>query len=100
MLYKNLPKQAYLRIIRRRFFLDYLSAAHYLLKGKWANAWAICKARVDFLRLKSQFRTVRHNNLKQSQIHIPDTMLPLSLIWEYYVKGKKKFSQYAKRTIA
>ena len=100
MLYKNLPHPYYARIVRIRFFLDYLSAVYCLLKGQWANARAICKARRDFRRMKAHYRSVRRENLEHSRIEIPETMLKQSLIWEYYISGKKKFSQYAKRTIA
>ena len=98
MLYKNLPTPYYSRTMRRRFFLDCLSTAHYFVKGQWANAWAVCKARRDFLRMKVQYQTIREENLEQSVIEIPDTLLQQNLIVKYYIKGKKKFSQYAKRT--
>jgi len=99
MLYKNLPNPYYSQIIRIRFFLDYLSALHYLLQGQCTNAWAICKARFDFRRMKVQYSRIRRENLEQSSIEMPNTILPQSLIWEYYVKGKKKFSQYGKKTV-
>ncbi|GHV58292.1 glycosyl transferase [Bacteroidia bacterium] len=99
MVYKNLPEPWYSKVMRIRFFLDYLSAVHYLLKGQCANAWAIYKARRDFRRMKPQYVTVRNENLKRSQIEIPDTILQQSLIWEYYVNGKKKFFEYGKRAI-
>jgi GT2 family glycosyltransferase len=99
MLYKNLPEPYYSRVMRVRFFLDYLSAAHCLLKGHWGSAVAICKARRDFRRTKGQYRAVREENMKQGSTGIPDTMFPQSLIWNYYVKGKKKFSAYDKRAI-
>ena len=99
MLYKNLPHPYYSRIMRTRLFLDYLSVFHYLLKGQWASAKAIYKARCDFRRMKAEYITIRRENLAKSQVEIPDTLLPQNLIWEYYIKGKKKFSQYAKRTI-
>ena len=99
MLYKNLPNPYYSRIMRIRVFLDYLSATHCLMRGQWANAWAIYKARRDFHRMKAQYDAVRHENLEKSMVEIPDTLLPISLIWEYYVKGKMKFSQYGKGNI-
>ena len=100
MLYKNMPNPYYSQVMRSRFLLDCLSAVHCLLKGQWANAFAICKARRDFWRMKAQYRTVRQENLEKIRIAIiPDILLPQSLIWGYYFKGKKKFSQYAKRTI-
>jgi GT2 family glycosyltransferase len=93
MLHKNLPDPQYSQIMRARLILDYLSALHCLLKGQWANAWTICKARRDFRRMKPQYRSARDNNLKNSSSNTPAPLLPQSLIWEYYVKNKKHFSQ-------
>jgi len=99
MLYKNLPEPYFSQIMQIRFFLDYLSAFHCLFQGQCANAWAIHKARRDFRRMKVQYSRIRRENLEKSQVERPDTILSQNLIWEYYVKGKKKFSQYGKRAV-
>jgi hypothetical protein len=76
-----------------RFFWDYLSAIHFLLKGQFSNAVAIWKARRDFNQLKKQYKAIREKNLLLSRTDLPDTMLRKSIIWEYYLKNKKTFSE-------
>jgi GT2 family glycosyltransferase len=91
MLYKNLPNPEYRKIMFIRFFLDYLSAVHFTLKGHIPNMIAIVKARRDFSKMKKQYKHIRETNLALSQVKIPDTIFQKSIIWEYYFKGKKKF---------
>jgi GT2 family glycosyltransferase len=93
MLYKNLPDPHYRYVMRVRFFLDYLSALHCLCRGQWANARAICQARRDFRRMKASYRTVRNENRTLRRSEMPDTLLWRNLIKEYYLNGKKKFSE-------
>jgi GT2 family glycosyltransferase len=93
MLYKNLPNPYYRKVMFVRFFWDYLSAVHFLLQGQFSNVRAIWKARRDFYRLKAQYQTIREKNLSLGRTDLPDTMLRKSIIWEYYFKNKKTFSQ-------
>ncbi|MDR2804990.1 MAG: glycosyltransferase family 2 protein [Dysgonamonadaceae bacterium] len=94
MLYKNLPEPHYSRVMHIRFVLDYLSAIHCLWKRQWANAWAICKARWDFHRMKTRYRAVREENLRRTRLDVSKLLLPQSIIWEYYVNKKRKISEY------
>jgi GT2 family glycosyltransferase len=95
MLYKNLPNPPYRSVMRVRFFLDYLSAIHSLLRGQWKNAAAIYRARCDFRKMKGQYRAARRENLAQTHSAAAARLLcPKSLIREYYIKGKKKFTEY------
>jgi GT2 family glycosyltransferase len=97
MLYKNLPKSSYRHAMRVRFFLDYLSALHSLLRGRWANAFAIFRARRDFGKMKKSYRDIRYTNLLQSRLAPPATILQESLLLSYYLFGKKKFTDYDTR---
>ncbi|GHT76101.1 glycosyl transferase [Bacteroidia bacterium] len=94
MIYKNLPDCYYRKVMIARFFLDYLSALHFLLKGNFENALAIGKARRDFKRLKTNYIAVRKENLKLTlNDELPDTILRKSMIMQYYIQKKKRFSQ-------
>jgi GT2 family glycosyltransferase len=93
MLYKNLPQNRYCRVMLMRRIWDYLAAIHFLLSGRVANAKAIAKAQRDFQRMKKDYTTIRQENLQKTQVDFPATMLPKSLIWEYYLANKKKFNQ-------
>ena len=92
MLYKNLPEDELKSIMRVRFFLDYLAAFQFLLKGEIDNVRAIWRARHDFSSLKSQYRVIREYNLQNSvDASIPERF-SWSLLWRYYAKGRKFFS--------
>lgn len=93
MIYKNMPESDYKTTMLIRFFLDYLSALHFVLKGQISNAIAVGKARMDFHRLKKQYKTIREENLKKSRINLPETIYSRSILREYYLTGKKKYSQ-------
>jgi GT2 family glycosyltransferase len=94
MLYKNLPDSCYKKVMIARFFWDYLSALHFLLKGQFVNAMAIMKARRDFILLKAKYAIVREQNLKLSDGELPDTVYRKSIIWQYYFKNKKKYKEF------
>jgi GT2 family glycosyltransferase len=93
MLYKNLPAPYYKRIIFVRFFLDYLSALHFLLKGQFRNANSVRKARSDFFRMREQYKVVREENLLLCKIDFPDTIYRKSILRQYYFGIKRKYSQ-------
>lgn len=94
MLYKNLPEEELGPVMRVRTVLDYVAAAKMLLTDGWKHAKAVYDARREFHRLKPEFLPSRVENLKKAkhgQGLIPER-LHQSLLWLYYVKGKKKFS--------
>ena len=93
MLYKCLPDSELRTIMRWRFVLDYLAAFQMLLlKGNFADFRAIIKARRDFLHWRSDF-TLDRQQIQSSRVlkEIPEQR-PFSLLWQYYVKRKKFFS--------
>jgi GT2 family glycosyltransferase len=93
MLYKNLPQKYYKKVMFYRFFLDYLAALQFLLQGHAANTFAIVKARRDFDKQKKNYRTIREENLTKTIVKdLPPEILRKSLLWEYYLKGTKIFS--------
>jgi GT2 family glycosyltransferase len=93
MLYKNLPDPDYKKIRLTRFFLDYLSALHFLLKGQVENARAIYNARKEFSRLKTEYKAEREKNRALSLKELPDTIYQKSIIVQYYFKNKKKYKE-------
>lgn len=92
MLHKNLPAHVKTKVFRTRFWLDYLAALQFLLKGKAKNAKAIYRARKEF------HKAIKTNPAyhQQTQSTIPNNIpeiYPASLLWSFYVKGKKRFSE-------
>ena len=97
MLYKNLPEEELQPVMRIRAILDYVAAAKMLLTDGWKHAKAVYDARCEFHRLKPDFQLSRQENLaktiqaERNTNPIPER-ISQSLLWLYYAKGKKKFS--------
>lgn len=94
MLYKNLSDSEIKHVMRVRRFLDYLAAFETLvLKHNWGDFKAIFKARRAFKVWKHEFDENRRK-IQASRVkgEIPQ-VYNLSIIWQYYAKGKKLFSQ-------
>ncbi len=79
--------------MRWRWFLDYLAAWQTLLmKGNWGDFRAIYRARKAFAKWKHDFDTDRQV-IQQSRVvaRVPERR-PYSILWQYYVKGRKHYS--------
>lgn len=96
LLYKNLPKKQLRFVLYQRFFLDYIAALQLLLTGKPRNAWAVLQARRDYRRMRPSFKARRKENLEKAVlIHIPE-IIRNSIIFNYYLRKKKRFSDLVK----
>lgn len=93
LLYKNLPVGRLLWLLPWRLLLDGISGARAALKGEWKEVGAILRAHGSFyaqwlslvpkrLHARSLVRRPRMNGLYSG-----------SIIWDYFVKGRKKFSE-------
>lgn len=93
MLYKCLSEKELKRVMRLRWCLDYLAAWQMLLlKRNKGDFVAVYKARRAFKRWRHDFDADR-KQIQQERVEkeIPEQR-PFSLLWQYYVKGKKHFS--------
>lgn len=93
MLYKNLPAHELGSVMRVRAILDYLAALHFLLQGQWANVRAVVRARRAFRQMKPSYVTVREENLRKAVTDAIPERRGFSLLWQFYVRGKKLFSR-------
>jgi GT2 family glycosyltransferase len=94
MIYKNLPAEFYREVFFYRFFADYLAALNFILKGHFANAQAIIKARSEFHKMKKDFAEARRKNLGLTVVNgLPKGFFDQSLLWNYYFRRRKKFSK-------
>lgn len=85
MLYKNLPQHEVWKIILQRLLLDGITGLMELARGRPSMTLAVIKAHFDFYRLKSLYST------KSRDFKFPQTVYQKSVVWEYFVKGKKRF---------
>ena len=90
MLYKNLPTIPFVSVFFVRFFLDYVAALQMLCAGKWKNAWAVAQARWAYWQLKRHYRDIRKQNLRLAVQPYPTTISRRSIIFDFYVRGKRK----------
>ena len=96
MLYKNLPDHELQSVMRVRCFLDYLAAFQFLLKGDLKNCSAVFKARHAFAKMRPDFeKDRRHIQQLRKNERVPERM-EFSLLWQYYVKGRKTFADLKK----
>ena len=93
MLYKNLPEQQLRPTLLRRTLLDWVAAAQFMAKMDFANASAIFRARRDYRRWRKDFTADRQENLAKMVLNPIPEIHDISLIVNYYLKGRKTFSQ-------
>lgn len=96
MLYKNLPRMMMLILVARAL-LDVVAMLQMLFKGDIKNALAVMKAQIAFLGYILMGKVKRKGTETKGKIY--DGMYSGLLVWEYFVRKKKKFSEiiYDKR---
>ncbi|MEO7446474.1 MAG: glycosyltransferase family 2 protein [Ferruginibacter sp.] len=95
MMYKNLFRGDRMITLPMRFFLDGAAAFSHLVKGEGQHALAIVKAWVAFLRWVASRNKI--------SIFPQQPKKPVagwyggSLLWQFYINGKKHFSEIVRR---
>ena len=93
MLYKCLPEGELRHVMRVRWWLDYMAALEMLLlKHNVGDFRAVFKARRDFKRWRKEFAQDRQQIQQERTDTLPDRC-PFSLLWQYYVKGRKRYEE-------
>lgn len=93
LLYKNLPDERLETVMRVRFWLDALASVQFLLTGKWGSFLAVWCGRRDFFRMRPQFVADRERNLKAAVLSPVPEQTAVSILWQYYARGKKTFKE-------
>lgn len=94
MLYKNLPNEELVPVMRMRGWLDGIAAFKFLLTGDIANFKAVVKARREYRRMRPGFESDRRRNMDlavDGGRDIPQRYSG-SLLLHYYLMNGKKFS--------
>ena len=93
MLYKNLPDGELKGVMRVRRVLDYVAALKMLVADRsWADFKAVIKARRAFYRWRHNFDDDRRE-IGRTRTAGPSERVGYSILWQYYVKGRKTFSR-------
>jgi GT2 family glycosyltransferase len=93
MLYKNLPADELRCVMCARAVLDYVAALKFLLTGAWGDFKAVLAARREYRRMRGGYKNVREQNIAAAVTTEIKERSRFSLLWQYYLKGKKRFSQ-------
>ena len=92
LLYKNLPEEQLARVMQWRFWLDALASLMFLLTGQWGSFLAVWKGRRAFRKMRPDFRADREKNLRAAVVPASEILFPKSILWQYYIKGKKTYT--------
>ncbi|MDD3738364.1 MAG: glycosyltransferase family 2 protein [Lentimicrobiaceae bacterium] len=90
LLYKNLPKNQLLKVFILRFFLDGIAAIKFLLEGCPADSFAVLKAHFHFAKNINRKYRIKRNKI---QHHCFDHIYKGNIVWEHYIRKKKKFTE-------
>lgn len=93
MLHKNLSNEEYIQIMRIRFWLDYLAAFSFALKGQFPNASAVIRARKEFGKIKEEFANQRKTNIEKTVVKSIRERVNYSILAKFYMKRKRLFSE-------
>ncbi len=88
MLYKNLTKGSFRRVLFCRFFMDFAASLLFLLRGEFKNFCTVFKAYHSFFTMRRGVKRVGEgaSTMKMAMIY------PRSIIVAYYLKRVKSFS--------
>ncbi|MCD9563683.1 glycosyltransferase family 2 protein [Tenacibaculum maritimum] len=84
---KNVPAPFFLLILFARLILDGIAGLKFLLSGKPMHTWAIVRGHFSFY--KNFFKMI---NKRKSLAKTFNYNLHTSIIWQYFVLGRKKFN--------
>lgn len=95
MLYRNLPKSKWRFVLCRRMVLDSVAALRSFVGGKPRHGFAVFRAYRDAFRMKRSLQRSLQSTFSESQAFAP---LPYqgSIVWDYFVKNRKRFSELPK----
>jgi len=93
LLYKNLPRHKFYKVIVVRMLLDGVAAFKLLSEGNVNGFTSVVRAHWAFYRSHQQIRLKREALKKIATPIWPDEVLCKSIIWKFYLEGKKTFRE-------
>ncbi|MFH0896386.1 MAG: glycosyltransferase family 2 protein [Bacteroidota bacterium] len=89
LLYKNLPGKRLFPVFAARLFLDGIAGFKFLLDGGFRDCFAVVKAHFAFYGAIGKLRKKR----RQINPHPVSRIYKRNLVFEYFLRKKKKFSE-------
>ena len=87
-LLKNLHPEDKSKVFSIRFFLDIAAIFQFLVLGKWQFAKAVFNGITDAYKIHSN----ENDSSRNKRLKDLEGMYPKSIVWSYYIKSNKKFS--------
>jgi len=97
LLYKNLPEGRVAKVLFIRLILDGASAIMYLLQRKFSFFLVVPKAHFAFYRSIGKFKTKRIENMKLRKVGQHPEMFRRSIIYSFFIRKVRKFSDLSAR---
>lgn len=94
-IYKNLPEDEFFFTYLKRVVLDMAAAFKFLFTDGVANFNAVLQAHQEFNRKKKDFKKDRRESIKKMKVYDIKELFPNSVVWTYYIKNWKRFSDYS-----
>ncbi|SMO90088.1 hypothetical protein SAMN06265379_1139 [Saccharicrinis carchari] len=93
LLVKNIGKHKLLLKLTQRMLLDGIAAVKFLVSGEFRNISSVFMAHLSFYRLFGKMYRKRLNNLKKVKTTRHKEIYTKSVIVQFFIKNKKKFSE-------
>lgn len=92
LLYKNLPKKNFRKIFLSRMILDGIAALQFLATGQFEAFQKVFEAHASFYKSKASLIAKRKELLTKVRNENHDEIYRGSIVWDFFIKGRKKFS--------
>lgn len=93
LLYKNLPQSSLYATLFIRMVLDGIAALKLLITGNHKDFGAILKAHLNFYQNLGLWQQKRNHCTQQKTSNTSNEILPKSIVWQYFIKKNKKYSE-------
>jgi GT2 family glycosyltransferase len=92
-LYKNLPPNKLVPVLLARQFFDLAAAVQYFLRLKPAEAWAVTRAYLSFLKKLPGYCMLRKKVQAAQKVTTYREWYKKSLLFDFYFRGIRKFTE-------
>jgi GT2 family glycosyltransferase len=93
LLYKNLPPSGLASILVTRILLDWISVLFFLVKGEFRECYAVVRAHLSLLAHPGSLRKKRKETGKVISQYKTALLFPKSIVYQFFIKGARKFSE-------
>ena len=97
LVYKNTAASELTGVLCTRLVLDWVAALRLFLQGDTADTRAVLRAHRDVFRKRAYWQRVRREHTPHLLSTQRPGVYPGSLVWAYFAKGKRKFSELGLR---